>query len=68
MIIFLVIASENVKASPCGSGHTKSYKDPCSVAVKRQGKDQREGKGWEEVKHEEEKGVGAKARQWHRAG
>lgn len=43
---------------------TKSYKDPCRVAVKTSHthlQDQREGKGWKEkVKHEEEKGTETK--------
>lgn len=43
---------------------TKSYKDPCRVAVKTSHTDlqeQREGKGWKEkVKHEEEKGTETK--------
>lgn len=43
---------------------TKSYKDPCRVAVQTSHtdlQDQREGKGWKEkVKHEEEKGTETK--------
>lgn len=49
---------------PVVEAATKSYKDPCRVAVKTSRtdlQDQREGKGWKEkVKHEEEKGTETK--------